>query len=210
MSRETQRSSANIKIANRVTANPRATHMKARVARYYATAYAWYAYDATLMSKIGQPENLLHIHGYFFEMLARQPTDILPAVPAFCTREGILHENCIEAQSRERKSVSTRRDLRMFLRFPRHVKISCLPLRERMEGNVSADRHRSRSRVGFRCSLALSLFFRSLSRAEAREPRDKRRSAAVTARWSSAKREKGGKEATARERERERGGGVKR
>jgi len=46
-----------------------------------------------------------------------------------------------------------------------------------------------------------------LSRAEAREPRDKRRSAAVTARWSSAKREKGGKEATAREREREREGG---
>lgn len=38
--------------------------MKDHVARYYATAYAEYAYDAALMSKIGQPENLLYTHTF--------------------------------------------------------------------------------------------------------------------------------------------------
>jgi len=89
MSRRTQRSSANIKIANRVTANPRATRIKDRVARYYATAYAWYAYDATLMPKIGQPENLLHIHGYFFEML--RGSRPMPRCSAGILRDGIPH-----------------------------------------------------------------------------------------------------------------------
>lgn len=39
------------KIVYYVTTNrwTRATHMKDHVARYYATAYAWYAYDATLI-----------------------------------------------------------------------------------------------------------------------------------------------------------------
>lgn len=45
--------------------------MKDRVARYYATARAWYAYDAALVSKIGQPENLFYI---FANMLFQQFT----------------------------------------------------------------------------------------------------------------------------------------
>lgn len=36
--------------------------MKDHVARYYATAYVGYAYDAAFMPKIGQPENLLYTH----------------------------------------------------------------------------------------------------------------------------------------------------
>jgi len=56
------KSNGDIKIVNYVTMNRWTTHMKDHVACYYATAYAWYAYDAALMSKIGQPENLLYTH----------------------------------------------------------------------------------------------------------------------------------------------------
>lgn len=56
------KSNGNIKIVNYITMNRWTTHMKDHIARYYATAYAWYAYDTALMSKIGQPENLLYTH----------------------------------------------------------------------------------------------------------------------------------------------------
>jgi len=70
------------------------------------------------------------------------------------------------------------------------VKISCLPLRERRKkgGNVS---DRIEPLDAFSLSLSLSLFF----------PRAENRArSGVTARWSSTKREKGGKD-----REREKG-----
>jgi len=93
---ETRRSSANIKIANRVTANPRATHMKDRVARYYATAYAWYAYDATLSCRRSVNRKI-----YFtFTDISLKQCAAADSAPAFCKRDGIPHENCIESQSR--------------------------------------------------------------------------------------------------------------
>lgn len=41
----------NIKIVSRVSTGRCATSIKAHVARYYATAYDWYAYDAALVQR---------------------------------------------------------------------------------------------------------------------------------------------------------------